>query len=162
MATERHDAFLPDRALSLNNLASFISELGRREEALQHAQEAVDIRRQLATERPDAFLPELASSLNNLASLPAGNPEDYESLSWQVRILLSSAGGLVLGLLFYLSSPTVPRVGVIHVLERLAYHEGHLPFKNMLLQFFGGAIAIISGHSVGSARRRGRRLRGGL
>ena len=81
--------------------------------------------------------------------LPAGNPEDYESLSWQVRILLSSAGGLVLGLLFYLSSPTVPRVGVIHVLERLAYHEGHLPFKNMLLQFFGGAIAIISGHSVG-------------
>lgn len=81
--------------------------------------------------------------------LPAGNPEDYESLSWQVRVLLSSAGGLVLGLLFYFASPTAPRVGVIHVLERLAYHEGHLPFKNMLLQFFGGAIAIISGHSVG-------------
>lgn len=81
--------------------------------------------------------------------LPAGNPEDYESLSWQVRILLSSAGGLILGLLFYFASATAPRVGVIHVLERLAYHEGHLPFKNMLLQFFGGAIAIISGHSVG-------------
>ena len=72
--------------------------------------------------------------------LPAGNPEDYESLSWQVRILLSSAGGLVLGLLFYFASPRAPRVGVIHVLERLAYHEGHLPFKNMLLQFFGGAM----------------------
>ncbi len=28
--------------------------------------------------------------------LPAGNPEGYESLSWQVRILLSSAGGQVL------------------------------------------------------------------
>jgi len=81
--------------------------------------------------------------------LPGGNPENYESLSWQVRILLSSAGGLILGLLFYFASAPVPRVGVIHVLERLAYHEGHLPFKNMVLQFFGGAIAIISGHSVG-------------
>ena len=81
--------------------------------------------------------------------LPAGNPDDFESLSWQVRILLSSVGGLVLGLLFYFASATVPRVGIIHVLERLAYHEGHLPVKNMLLQFFGGAIAIISGHSVG-------------
>ncbi|MCK5431655.1 MAG: chloride channel protein, partial [Gammaproteobacteria bacterium] len=81
--------------------------------------------------------------------LPAGNPDDFESLSWQVRILLSSVGGFVLGLLFYFASATVPRVGVIHVLERLAYHEGHLPVKNMLLQFFGGAISIISGHSVG-------------
>ena len=81
--------------------------------------------------------------------LPTGNPEDYESLSWQARILLSSGGGLVLGLLFFFASPASPRVGVIHVLERLAYHEGHLPIKNMLLQFFGGAISIISGHSVG-------------
>jgi chloride channel protein, CIC family len=81
--------------------------------------------------------------------LPAGNPEDYESLSWQVRMLLSSTGGLVLGLLFYFASPTPSRVGIIHVLERLAYHEGHLTFKNMLLQFLGGAITIISGHSVG-------------
>jgi CIC family chloride channel protein len=81
--------------------------------------------------------------------LPAGNPDDFESLSWQVRILLSTVGGLVLGLLFYFASATVPRVGIIHVLDRLAYHEGHLPVKNMLLQFFGGAISIISGHSVG-------------
>ena len=81
--------------------------------------------------------------------LPAGDPEDFESLSWQVRIVLSSVGGLVLGLLFYFIPATIPKVGIIHVLERLAYYEGHLPFKNMLLQFFGGAIAIISGHSVG-------------
>lgn len=81
--------------------------------------------------------------------LPAGNPEDYESLSWQARILLGGGGGLVLGLLFHFASPTTMRVGVIHVLERLAYHEGHLSYKNMLLQFFGGAIAIISGQSVG-------------
>ena len=81
--------------------------------------------------------------------LPAGNIEDYESLSWQARILLSCSGGVVLGLLFHFTSPSATRVGVIHVLERLGYHEGHLPFKNMLLQFIGGAIAIISGYSVG-------------
>jgi CIC family chloride channel protein len=81
--------------------------------------------------------------------LPGGNTEDYESLSWQARILLSCTGGIVLGLLFHFTSPSARRVGVIHVLERLGYHEGHLPFKNMLLQFVGGAIAIISGHSVG-------------
>jgi len=40
-------------------------------------------------------------------------------------------------------------VGVLHTLERLGYHEGHLPLKNALLQFIGGAISIISGHSVG-------------
>ena len=71
--------------------------------------------------------------------LPANNPDDFESLSWQVRILLSSVGGLVLGSLFYFASATVPRVGIIHVLDRLAYHEDHFPVKNMLLQFFGGA-----------------------
>ncbi len=81
--------------------------------------------------------------------LPTGNSENYESLSWQLRILLSGGGGLLLGLLFHFASPAGLRVGVIHVLERLGYYEGHLPFKNMLLQFVGGAISIIAGHSVG-------------
>jgi hypothetical protein len=39
-----------------------LSELGRREEALAKAQEAVRIREQLAQSRPDAFLPDLAMS----------------------------------------------------------------------------------------------------
>ena len=46
---------------------SRLSELGRREEALAAAQEAVDIRRALAAARPEAFTPDLAGSLNNLA-----------------------------------------------------------------------------------------------
>ena len=53
-------------ATALNNLGVKLSELGRREEALAAAQEAVNIRRRLAAERPDAFLPDLASALNNL------------------------------------------------------------------------------------------------
>jgi tetratricopeptide (TPR) repeat protein len=53
-------------AIALNNLGEFLSDLGRREDALAAAQEATDIRRRLAAARPDAFLPDLASSLNNL------------------------------------------------------------------------------------------------
>lgn len=81
--------------------------------------------------------------------LPAADPENYELLNWNARLLLPGAGGLLLGLLFLAVSRTPIRVGVIHVMERLAYHEEHLPLKQALLQFFGGAIAIISGHSVG-------------
>ncbi len=37
----------------------------------------------------------------------------------------------------------------MHVMERLAYHSGRMPWKNAALQFFGGALSIVSGHSVG-------------
>ena len=53
---------------SRNNLAAFLSELGRREEALAAAQEAADLYRDLARARPEAFTPDLAGSLNNLAA----------------------------------------------------------------------------------------------
>src|SRR5438034_873004 len=53
---------------SLNNLGTGLSGLGRREEALAAAQEAVAICRRLAAARPDAFLPDLAMSLNNLGA----------------------------------------------------------------------------------------------
>ncbi|HEX2074239.1 MAG TPA: hypothetical protein VHF92_10675, partial [Geodermatophilus sp.] len=68
LAAARPDAFLPDLAMSLNNLAAFLSALGRREEALERAAEAERVYRQLAAARPDAFLPDLAMSLNNLAA----------------------------------------------------------------------------------------------
>jgi tetratricopeptide (TPR) repeat protein len=58
--------------MSLNNLGTGLSGLGRREEAVAAAQEAVDIRRRLAAARPDAFLPDLAMSLNNLGARLSG------------------------------------------------------------------------------------------
>jgi hypothetical protein len=56
------------KALYFNNAANYLSSLGRREEALAAAQEAVQIRRELAGARPEAFRPDLAASLNNLAT----------------------------------------------------------------------------------------------
>ena len=49
-------------------MATYLSNLGRREEALSRAEEAVAIRRELARSRPEAFTPDLAMSLNNLAT----------------------------------------------------------------------------------------------
>jgi tetratricopeptide (TPR) repeat protein len=58
-----------ERARVLNMLGFALSEMGRRAEALQATQEAVEIRRRLAAQRPDAFLPDLAASLNNLGAM---------------------------------------------------------------------------------------------
>jgi CIC family chloride channel protein len=81
--------------------------------------------------------------------LPAGEIENYEGLSPLVRLLLPAAGGLVIGLIWQYLKDETRQVGVIHVMERLAYHQGKLPLRNALAQFFGAALSIISGHSVG-------------
>ncbi|MEM7027088.1 MAG: chloride channel protein [Pseudomonadota bacterium] len=81
--------------------------------------------------------------------LPDGLVENYEALSAQSRLILVITGGCLLSLLFYFSSRIPLRVGVIHVLERLTYNEGYLPLKNLVMQFVGGVIAIVSGQSVG-------------
>ncbi|MFC8350988.1 tetratricopeptide repeat protein, partial [Streptomyces sp. NPDC057280] len=66
-ATEE-PTWLLDLASSLNNLSSRLSDLGRREEALEASTEAVAIRRELAAARSDAFQLNLAASLNNLSN----------------------------------------------------------------------------------------------
>ena len=83
------------------------------------------------------------------AFLPGGNPENYEALSLELRVAIPVAGGLIIGLAFQWLGEASRQVGVVHVLERLAYHQGRLPLRNALAQFFGGALSIIAGHSVG-------------
>ena len=80
---------------------------------------------------------------------PLANPEAFEWLSWPYRLGLPVAGGLLIGLIFQLVSTGSRQVGVVHVMERLAYHSGRLPWRNAVLQFVGGALSIMSGHSVG-------------
>ena len=81
--------------------------------------------------------------------LSQGDPENYESLSMAMRFVLPFAGAALIGAMFHwLFKGPIP-VGIVHVLERLAYHQGQLPVKNFIAQFFTAAISIISGHSVG-------------
>ena len=81
--------------------------------------------------------------------LPGGNNENYEQLPLWALFLLPTAGGLLLGLIFQFGSHKTRQIGIVHVMERLAYHHGNLPWRNAVAQFFGAALSIISGHSVG-------------
>jgi H+/Cl- antiporter ClcA len=81
--------------------------------------------------------------------LPSKTIETFASLSWYWLLSLPIIGGLIVGLLFTGIKPDQKSVGVVHVIERLSYHEGRLPWKNFIRQFLGAGIALISGHSVG-------------
>ena len=62
------EVVLCERARLFNMLGNRLSDLGRREEALEATHEAVGIYRRLAEARPDMFVPDLALGLNNLGS----------------------------------------------------------------------------------------------
>lgn len=85
---------------------------------------------------------------SQIAILPSGTEGDFESLAPGYRAGLIMAGAVVIGgVLQVLRSP--PRLGVVHVIERLQYHQGRLPFLPSVIQFVGAAVAIVCGHSVG-------------
>jgi H+/Cl- antiporter ClcA len=75
--------------------------------------------------------------------------ERYESLAWEWRLGLPTAGGILIGLLFQLAPHAARAVGPVHVMAQLAHEGGRLPWRNAMMQFVGGAVSIISGHSVG-------------
>jgi len=87
--------------------------------------------------------------LAQAALLPPGGPENYEALPPEVRLLLPIAGALAIAAMFQPLPELVRHVGVVHVMERLAYHQGRLPLRNAVMQFIGAAVAIVSGMSVG-------------
>lgn len=81
--------------------------------------------------------------------LPGGDIENYEGLAIEYRLLLPVAGGLLIGLVWQWLSSDTRQTGVVHVMERLHYHQSKLPLRNAVAQFFGAALSIVSGHSVG-------------
>ncbi|EPJ43841.1 MAG: hypothetical protein OFPII_39620 [Osedax symbiont Rs1] len=84
-----------------------------------------------------------------LGLLLAGQVENFESLSPLQRFLLPSLGGLTLALLYNYWPLIKNKVGIVHLLERLAYHQGHIPGKNLVAQFIVAVVALVSGQSVG-------------
>lgn len=77
LAAARPDAFTPDLALSLNNVAAMLGNLGQWDGALAAVQEAEHLYRALTATRPDAFTPDLAASLSNVAAM-LGNLGQWE------------------------------------------------------------------------------------
>jgi len=81
--------------------------------------------------------------------LPGGAVENYEALPGWLRFTLPVIGGLLIGLIFRWASGGIQMLGVARVIERLTYHQGYISLRELVLQFVGAAVAIISGHSVG-------------
>ncbi|MDQ3151945.1 MAG: tetratricopeptide repeat protein [Actinomycetota bacterium] len=67
LAVANPEAYLPDLATSLHNLASRLIERGQHEAAVVHAQDAADTYRALADADFEGYVAELAMSLNNVA-----------------------------------------------------------------------------------------------
>ncbi len=81
--------------------------------------------------------------------LPDGTPEGFESLAPIWHLLLPIIGGGLLGAWLLLFKPNDRKTGVAHVMNCMVNNKGHMPFKNTLVQFFGGALAILTGQSAG-------------
>lgn len=92
----------------------------------------------------------LAIEYSQTLFLPAADPENYESLTPLVRFIIPIIGALIIAAAYHWIRNLCDRqVGIVHVLERLSMHQGIMPLANLALQFIGGAVSIISGHSVG-------------
>jgi CIC family chloride channel protein len=76
-------------------------------------------------------------------------PENFEALPRWLHFALPLAGAILIGLVLRKMNDINTRVGTVHVITRLHAHNGHLPLKNALVQFFGGAFAIATGQSGG-------------
>ncbi|HQR53430.1 MAG TPA: chloride channel protein [Burkholderiales bacterium] len=87
--------------------------------------------------------------ISQAALLPPGGPENYENLTLRLQFLFPITGAAILAGMFLRTPDATPHVGIVHVLERLAYHQGRLPFRNALAQFLGAVVAIVSGMPVG-------------
>ena len=81
--------------------------------------------------------------------LPGTGPENYEALPSLMHFLYPVIASIVLAIIFYKWSKGIRVLGVARVMERVAYHQGYLTVRGVILQFIGAAVAIIGGHSVG-------------
>ncbi len=83
------------------------------------------------------------------ALLPGRGPENFEALPLWARMALPVAAAILLAVMFRLGGKGIQVLGVARVMERMAYHQGQCTWRAFFLQFFGAAIALIGGHSVG-------------
>jgi CIC family chloride channel protein len=83
------------------------------------------------------------------AFLPGADPENYEALGTLARVFLPLGGGLLIGAIFQRLPGEVREVGPAHVIDAVEKRDARLPLANAVAQWFGAALSIIAGHSVG-------------
>lgn len=80
--------------------------------------------------------------------LPDNQIGNYEALSSISVFLFPLIGALILGFIFEKLPVEQRSVGIVHLLDYLRFRKQQLPFRNAIVQFVGGFIAIVSGQSV--------------
>ncbi len=75
--------------------------------------------------------------------------ETFENLDILTRGLLPLAGALGIGLFLHRLANQDRKVGVVHVMERLNYHQGYITAKSAFIQFILGVTTVVSGQSAG-------------
>lgn len=75
--------------------------------------------------------------------------QHYNSLNALSRFDLPIVGAIVILIIAWLTGYKYLRTGIPFVLHRLKVAHGVIPFKNTLNQFWGSAVALASGFSVG-------------
>ncbi len=80
--------------------------------------------------------------------LPEHN-ENFEGLPTLAHLLLPLGGAIIIASCFHFIPKKFHDVSVGNVLERLHNFQGRMATGNLLVQFFGGIISLISGQSVG-------------
>lgn len=81
--------------------------------------------------------------------LLAGNNENFESLDNIWRFGLPMTGALLIATGLHYLKEKDRNVSIGHVLERLHNFQGRMPVANLIVQFIGGALSLITGQSVG-------------
>ena len=81
--------------------------------------------------------------------LRAQDAESFENLSVATYLLMPIVAAVALGLAFNGLPPESRRLGVVHVMERLANHGGQLPWRDAWRQFAGTLVGLTAGLSGG-------------
>ena len=91
----------------------------------------------------------LLLSLGASLFLPNNDYEAFEALSPVVRALLPLASVILIGAWLWYQPTNARKVGIAHVIERLSFHQGRLPLRNWLNQWWVGLISVLGGLSAG-------------
>ncbi|MFO7528084.1 MAG: chloride channel protein [Marinobacter sp.] len=81
--------------------------------------------------------------------LPGPGSESFEQLDILTRGLLPLAGALALGLMLHRLAIHDRKVGIVHVMERLNYHQGYISLRSAIVQFVSGVTTVVTGQSAG-------------